>query len=153
MTEDFQKPFTAPPVIFGAALLLGLALTFAYPVPMLPLTAQLSIGLIVIAAGVILIRNSMKAIDLADTTYDPFSASTALVTTGIYRFTRNPGYLGLTLIQIGLALMIDSFWIVLTGLVAVLVTTKFVIKLEEKKLERSFGQEYEDYLRKVRRWL
>ena len=95
----------------------------------------------------------MKAIYLADTTYDPFSASTALVTTGVYRFTRNPGYLGLTLIQIGLALMIDSLWIVFTALIAVLVTTKFVIKLEEEKLTRSFGQDYKDYLRDVRRWI
>jgi len=76
-----------------------------------------------------------------------------LVTSGIYKYTRNPGYLGLAVIQLGLALMIDSPWIGVATVVAVVVTNQFVIRLEEEKLRRTFGQDYQDYLNKVRRWL
>ena len=95
----------------------------------------------------------MQSIDQAGTTYNPYAASTALVTSGIYRRTRNPGYLGLAVIQIGLALMIDSPWIAVTTIVAVVIISQFVIKLEEEKLSRAFGQEYQDYLSMVRRWI
>jgi protein-S-isoprenylcysteine O-methyltransferase Ste14 len=49
--------------------------------------------------------------------------------------------------------MIDSPWIALSVVVAIIVTSQFVIKLEEEKLARTFGQEYQDYLSKVRRWI
>lgn len=95
----------------------------------------------------------MTSIDRAGTTYDPYAVSTALVTTGIYRYTRNPGYLGLAVIQFGLAVMIDSIWILLTTIIAIAVVNQFVIKLEEEKLGRSFGQEYQNYIKQVRRWI
>ena len=153
MVSDFRKPFAAPPTIFGVAFLAGLGMGFIYPSPSMPLWLQLGSGVAFIAGGVLLIRSSMRSIDGAGTTYDPYAASTALVTSGIYRQTRNPGYLGLAIIQIGLALMIDSPWIALSVVVAIIVTSQFVIKLEEEKLTRTFGQEYQDYLGKVRRWI
>ena len=66
---------------------------------------------------------------------------------------RNPGYLGLAMIQFGLALMYDSPWILLATIVAVIVTSQFVIKLEEERLRRAFGKEYQNYLTHVRRWI
>ena len=153
MVSDFQKPFAPPPAIFGVAFLVGLGIDFIYPLPMMALWLQLGFGLAAIAMGVLLIRSSMRGIDRAGTTYDPYAASTALVTSGIYKYTRNPGYLGLAVIQLGLALMIDSPWIGVATVVAVVVTNQFVIRLEEEKLRRTFGQDYQDYLNKVRRWL
>ena len=153
MVTDFQKPFTAPPVIFGVAFLIGLAIGLFDPRPQLPLWVQLFAGTLVVASGVLLIRSSMKSIDGAGTTYDPFAASTALVVSGIYRYTRNPGYLGLAVIQLGLAVLLDSPWIAISAVIAVVVTTVFVIRLEEEKLTRTFGQDYRDYLSRVRRWI
>ncbi len=153
MDNDFQKPFAPPPTIFGVAFLAGLGIDFIYPSPSMPLWLQLGSGIAFIVGGVLLIRSSMQSIDQAGTTYDPYAGSTALVTSGIYRHTRNPGYLGLAIIQIGLALMIDSPWIALSVVVAIIVTSQFVIKLEEEKLTRTFGQEYQDYLSNVRRWI
>jgi len=100
-----------------------------------------------------LIRKSMQEIQASNTTYDPFAATTALVMSGIYRFSRNPGYLGLAIIQLGLAIVIDNVWIVLADIVAVIVTTVFVIKLEEEKLLTAFGQDYAEYCARVRRWI
>lgn len=119
----------------------------------MPLALQLGSGVVAVTTGCLLIRSSMKSIVGAGTTYDPYAASTALVTSGIYHYTRNPGYLGLAVIQLGLALMIDSPWIALTTVVAVIVTNQFVIKLEEEKLSHEFGQEFQDYLLLVRRWI
>ena len=153
MTNEFQRPFTAPPVIYGVALLIGIVVDVVYPLPTIPAYLQLGIGIAIVTTGVLLIRSSMTSIDRAGTTYDPYSVSTALVTTGIYRYTRNPGYLGLAVIQFGLAVLIDSVWILLTAIIAVIVTNQFVIKLEEEKLRRTFGQEYQDYITQVRRWI
>ena len=153
MVSDFQKPFAPPPTIFGVAFLAGLGIDFVYPLRTMPLWLQLGIGLAVIATGILFIRCSMQSIDRAGTTYDPYAASTALVTSGIYKYTRNPGYLGLAVIQLGLALLIDSPWIGITTVVAVITTNQFVIKLEEEKLRHTFGQDYQDYLSKVRRWI
>jgi protein-S-isoprenylcysteine O-methyltransferase Ste14 len=153
MVNDFRKPFAPPPIIFGVALLVGLGIDFACPLAQLSLWIQLLSGTPVIVAGIMLIRNSMQDIDGAGTTYDPYAPSTALVTSGIYRYTRNPGYLGLAVIQLGLALTIDSPWIALTAVAAIMVTTQFVIKLEEEKLTNTFGQNYQEYLGRVRRWI
>ena len=153
MTNAFQKPFTAPPVIFIVAFVIGFGIELIYPLPTLPLGLQLGAGVASVIVGVLLIRSSMASIERAGTTYNPFSTSTALVTSGIYRYTRNPGYLGLAMIQLGLALMYDSPWILLATIVAVIVTNQFVIKLEEEKLRRAFGKEYQNYLTHVRRWI
>jgi protein-S-isoprenylcysteine O-methyltransferase Ste14 len=151
--EDFRKPFAAPPSIFGVAFLAGLAIGWVDPHPQLPLWLQLLLGAICIVSGVLLIRSSMTSFNAAGTTYDPFAPSTALVTTGIYGHTRNPGYLGLAVIQFGLAFALDSPWIAVTAIAAITITGQFVIKLEEEKLTKTFGQDYTDYLGTVRRWI
>jgi protein-S-isoprenylcysteine O-methyltransferase Ste14 len=153
MSDAFRRPFAAPPTIFGVSLIVAVVIGPLVPWHVLPVLVQLTIGPAAIIVGVILIRHSMREIGAADTTYDPFAASTVLVTSGIYRFTRNPGYLGLAVIQLGLAILIDNVWIALAGFAAVLVTTFFVIRLEEEKLLGAFGQDYADYCRRVRRWV
>jgi protein-S-isoprenylcysteine O-methyltransferase Ste14 len=153
MTGDFKRPFAPPPAIFGVAFLIGLAVDFSLPLPMLPLVLQLVAGFSSLTIGVLLIRSSMKGIWGAGTTYNPYAASTVLVTSGIYTYSRNPGYLGLVVIQLGMALIIDSAWVALTAVVAMVVIDLFVIRLEEEKLSQAFGQEYTDYLKQVRRWI
>ena len=153
MTQDFQKPFAAPPAIFGVALLVGAALGVVFPWPVLPLWVQLSLGPLLIGLGIQSIRLSMKEIGRAGTTYDPFDISTRLVTGGIYRYSRNPGYLGLALIQFGVACLLDSPWIAMAGIAAMSVTGHWVIRLEECKLTDAFGAPYRAYQSRVRRWL
>jgi len=153
MKDDFKKPFTAPPAIFIAAFVVGLVLDSLFPFPLLPLDLQIVIGSTVIIIGMLLIRSSMTEIKKAKTTYNPYAASTNLTTSGIYRFSRNPGYLGLAMVLLGLAFLIDGIWIAATLVIAVLVIHRFVIKLEENKLVNAFGEEYEQYLSRVRPWL
>lgn len=151
--DGFRKPFAAPPTIFAVAFLVGLVLDFVFPYPLIPILPQCILGAACVLAGFSLIRSSISAIENAGTTYDPYAASTKLITSGIYRFTRNPGYLGLAIIQLGLAVLIDGLWIATTMVIAVLVTHVFVMRLEEEKLRKTFGNEYEQYVARVRPWI
>ena len=151
--SDFQKPFASPPTIFGITLLLGVEIGLFFPWPVLPWFVQIGLGPLIVLAGVLAIRQSIKDIETAETTYDPYAASTHLVTSGIYQHSRNPGYLGLAIIQLGAAVLFDNVWIVLTGAVAICITTYFVIRLEELKLTNAFGGPYTDYVNRVRRWI
>ena len=153
MTAEFRIPFAPPPMIFVSAFIVGLAIDLLYPAPILPLLLQLAIGGVLVAFGGLLIRSSMTHMRRGGTTYNPFAASTALVTSGIYATTRNPGYLGLAVVQLGLAVAIDSPWIVGTACIAVFVVDRFVVALEERKLSNAFGDEYHAYCTRVRRWL
>ncbi len=78
-------------------------LEYLFPFPMLPGIVQYIVGAAMIATGVVVITWSISEIANAETTYDPRGAPTALVTSGPYRYSRNPGYLGLAIIQIGIA--------------------------------------------------
>lgn len=153
MSDEFRKPFAAPPTIFAVSLVLAIGLGLVAPWAVLPLSVQLILGPALVLAGVQLIRRSMHEIDAVGTTYDPFAQSTALTTSGIYRYTRNPGYLGLAVIQFGLAMLLDNPWIAIAGLAAMLVTTTFVIRLEEEKLSAAFGDDYAAYCKQTRRWV
>ena len=87
------------------------------------------------------------------TTVMPFKPASSLQTTGVYSFTRNPMYLGLLSLYIGLSLMFINWWDIIFIPVIIILINTLVIKNEEKYLERTFGQTYLDYKKKVGRWL
>ncbi len=153
MTENFQKPIAAPPTVFGAALLLGIVLDLIWSAPVSRSMLRLPIGAAGIAGGIWLIRKSMIEMNAGDTTYDPFAPSTNLVTSGIYRHIRNPGYLGLAVIQFGFSCLLNSCWIISTLIAAFLITHFFVVLREEDKLRRTFGESYDTYVASSRRWV
>jgi protein-S-isoprenylcysteine O-methyltransferase Ste14 len=99
-------------------------------------------------AGVISFRR-------AKTTVNPMKPETAtsLVSTGIYRVTRNPMYVGLLLVLIAWAAYLSSAWALLGPLGFVLYISRFQIAPEERVLSTLFGAEYTAYQSKVRRWL
>ena len=89
------------------------------------------------------------------TTINPLAPrkTTALVTSGVYRITRNPMYLGLALLLTAWAVWLSAAWALLGPLVFVAYITRFQILPEERALSALFGQPYRDYTRRVRRWL
>ena len=82
----------------------------------------------------------------------PISPTSTIVSTGIYRWTRNPMYLGMSLVTAGLAFLLGSLWFLIVLPLAVYAVTKLAIEPEEAYLQRKFGQTYLDYKNKVRRW-
>jgi protein-S-isoprenylcysteine O-methyltransferase Ste14 len=99
--------------------------------------------------------SGVLAIRRARTTISPLrpEAATSLVTSGVYRFTRNPMYLGLCFVLLAWAVFLSSAWVFLGPLAFVLHINRFQIAPEEKALSRLFGAAFAEYQSKVRRWL
>ena len=83
----------------------------------------------------------------------PDTPDSALITSGPYRYTRNPLYIVLTLAQVTVAVWFNNLWVLLLTVPSVIVITHYAIAREERYLEKLFGQKYLDYKQRVRRWL
>lgn len=152
--DDSAKVTFPPPLVFLGTLLLGLLIDrlcgFALPLhPQVRIAAVailVTFGLLVIVAGIFRFGQ-------AGTDPKPWKTSTALVVKGIYRYTRNPMYLGMALAYLGLALGLASVAaLVLFPLLIAAIQTQ-VIAREERYLEARFGEAYRAYRKAVRRWL
>lgn len=113
----------------------------------------LAVGTTLIALSLRLIVAVLIQMARAKTTFDARKPASALVTTGVFRVSRNPTYLSLTLLQAGLAFAFQSLWLLLFVVPAVVATHWGVSVREERYLARKFGVQYADYSREVRRWL
>jgi protein-S-isoprenylcysteine O-methyltransferase Ste14 len=113
------------------------------------------LALVLIVAGSWLIVSARVALDRAGTTWHPTEPgrTTALVTSGVYRFSRNPTYLGMQVVLVSWAIILASPAAVLVSAVFAAYISRFQIWPEELTLGVSLGQDYEDYLRRVRRWI
>lgn len=111
------------------------------------------LGVVPILAGIAIAAVSAKRFARAETGIVPFDEATTLVTGGLYRFTRNPMYLGMFLLLIGVALMMGSIGPLLPVWLFMLVIRYNFVAGEERFLEAAFGQDYLDFKNKVRRWL
>jgi protein-S-isoprenylcysteine O-methyltransferase Ste14 len=141
-----------PPVIYLGFLGLGFVLESLLPGAELPGWAQW-IGAVVIVAGVALMISFELAFKRAGTDANPYRPSTALAIDGPYRFSRNPGYLGMAITYIGITLAAEAPWALMMLVPATLVIRYCVIAREERYLERLFGEEYLSYKRTTRRWI
>jgi protein-S-isoprenylcysteine O-methyltransferase Ste14 len=141
-----------PPLIFVVPLLGGLVLDRIAPLPRLPRPPRWP-GLPLVASGLALGGWFFTAMRKARTPVDPYHPPTALVTEGPFGFTRNPGYVGLTLCYAGTSLLAGARWplLFLPGVLAAI--DAGVIRREERYLEKRFGSRYGDYRSRVRRWL
>lgn len=138
-------PFV-PPLILIAGFGIGLGLDQLYPAPLKPL-AWLLIGF-----GLLLSLWAVATLLLAKTPVMPGKAPTQLVVKGPYRFSRNPIYLGLAVTYLGLALWLASPFALVMLPVTLYMLWLLVIRSEEKYLAERFGQQYQDYKARVRRW-
>jgi protein-S-isoprenylcysteine O-methyltransferase Ste14 len=143
-----------PPVV---ALCLALLMWFAPSLgqPEVPLQVRVGVALVLVLIGLSISISGMVAFRRARTTISPVKASAAssLVTTGVYRFTRNPMYLGLLLTLLAWAAFLFNPVALLFVPIFVLYINRFQIKPEERTLSALFGGEYGAYQERVRRWL
>ena len=142
-----------PPTYLLVAILIMLALHLVFPVIKIIPTPWNILGVVPLACGIALNLAADKAFREAGTTVKPFEESTILVTSGVFRLSRNPMYLGYVLILIGIAIMVRSLMPYVVILVfAVLMETVF-ISVEEQMLADKLGQAWSAYAEKVRRWI
>jgi protein-S-isoprenylcysteine O-methyltransferase Ste14 len=142
-----------PPVIYVAGFLVGVALELAAPIGGLPFALALLAGLLGAALWLAFDGSAMWLFHRARTSMVPMKPTTALVTSGPYRITRNPMYVGMAFLYVGLALSLGVIWSLAFLPVVVFAVDRLVIAREERYLEAKFGEEYREYDGHVRRWL
>ncbi len=142
-----------PPLLYGAAFVVVLLLRWLYPWPIFDRGVALWAGVTLLVLGVGVALWGGRTMLAAGTNVDPSLPTTAIVTSGPFRFSRNPLYLALTLVYLGLTLAFNAGWgLVLLGPV-LLVMHRGVVMREERYLDRKFGEIYRQYRSKVRRYL
>lgn len=152
--EDTPKVIVrVPPLLYGAPIAAGLAIDWAFPLPLFPQAPQYVVGFGLLTIAGLIMPFVMREYGRANTNFDPGQPAVRLITGGPYRYSRNPSYLALALLHIGLGIAIDSAWILAGFLPAMLFTHYGVILPEERYLEAKFGERYIAYKRRVRRWL
>ena len=154
LRPDNAGVIAPPPLIFIGVLAIALAIDWLVAGPSLGMSyglRMLTATILLIPAGVLLFAAG-AGFSSAKTNIPPWKPSTALVTSGIYGYTRNPMYLGMALAYAALSVFADSV-VALAGLpVALAVMHYGVIAREERYLEEKFGESYREYRRRVRRW-
>ena len=153
-TTDHSGVPIHPPLFFLSALLLGVVIddrVRSFPVFLNDRWRWL--GLIPLVIGFGIVATGRRALIRQGTNVNPTQPTTAIVETGPFRFTRNPLYLGLTLLYIGLSLLLNTWWSVFLLVPIWLVMHFAVVRREEAYLERKFGQTYLVYRQRVRRYL
>lgn len=142
-----------PPCLYGAFLTFGLLLNLMWPLEILNFWPQLALGLILIGAGVGFCFWAMKALRDAGTNFKLGKPVTAFVRHGPYRFSRNPIYLGLSTVYMGICVLLDAPIAALLLVPLTLVMNRFVIEREEEFLQARFGADYVRYKDVVSRWV
>ena len=154
--HDSPGVIAPPPLIALAALLLGLALDWLFPFHILRALfgfwPRVILGGILIAAGVSAAAAGRSGFVRVGTNIQPWKPALTLVTEGIYARMRNPMYVGLTLLLVGLAIALASDWTLILAIPAVLLLHFGVVKREERYLEAKFGESYRTYMRRVPRY-
>jgi len=142
-----------PPFIYVAFFLLGLGLERIAPAVSLPRGPSLAIAAVLLIPGFGLLFWSLLLFFKARTSPLPMRPTTSIVRSGPYRWTRNPMYLAMLLIYLGVALWFDVFWALVFVPVVIYLVGRLVIGKEERYLEEKFGEEYQRYKSEVGRWL
>ncbi|MDP8973972.1 MAG: isoprenylcysteine carboxylmethyltransferase family protein, partial [Actinomycetota bacterium] len=143
--QDKAGIVAPPPVIYLGALVCGLLLNRKFPVALLPRRIARSLGWPLVSGGVLLIGWFEWAMRNAGTPANPYKPVSHIATDGPFRYTRNPAYLSMTMIYVGIASLANALWAILLLPVALLVIQRGVIEREERYLERKFGEEYLRY--------
>lgn len=148
MSGDHPRVFVPPPLIF--AVLVGVGLAWESNLSGFGLPQAL--GLLLAAAGLALIGAALDLFRRRHTRPEPWQPASQLVVSGVYRRTRNPMYLGMTVASLALALLLESVPAAVLAVLAAVVVDRLVIGREEAYLLRRFGEDYASYMQQARRW-
>ena len=150
---DHPQVITWPPLIYLGFLLGAWLVGHFWPLPLQLREANQPLGWLLIILGLFVIASGVRQMTKAGTPVNPRQSTRTLVINGVFHYSRNPLYISLTLIYLGLAVLSQNAWPIIF-LVPLLVVVHYgVILKEESYLEKKFGEEYLEYKRTVRRWL
>lgn len=147
-----RKP-VLPPTYLLAAILVMFPLHFFLPGLKLLFSPWNLLGTLPLAFGVMMSTLAEKQFHQVKTTVKPFVQSTTLVTDGFFRYSRNPMYLGFTLVLVGIGIILGSLtpFLVIPVFIG-LIQYKFIL-IEEQMMQKTFGCAWTAYAQKTRRWI
>jgi protein-S-isoprenylcysteine O-methyltransferase Ste14 len=151
--EGIAGVVAPPPLIYAGGLAAGLVVDAALPDVPLPGALRLGLGGAGLVAGIALVAAFVRALRRASTAVRPDRPTTSIVTTGPYRLTRNPGYLGMAFLFVAGAILADAPWAIVALVPTLALVDRGVVAREERYLEQRFGSEYVAYRSRVRRWI
>jgi protein-S-isoprenylcysteine O-methyltransferase Ste14 len=153
--SDGAKVRFPPPLVVLISILVGIALNRYVPIASIPLsrTARIALGVLVIIAGIVPAAAARINFIRTGQSVIPWKPTPELIFQGPYRYTRNPMYVGMTLVQIGIGIAVDNLWISLFAALSLAVIHVIAVRPEEAYLSQKFGEPYRDYVTRVRRYL
>lgn len=153
-TPDNAGVKLPPPLIYVIPLALAWWLGRHWPLPFSDTTTGApAVGWALVALGALCTFPAALTFLAAKTAIVPVRPATTLVTSGLYRVTRNPMYLGFTIAYVGATLLLWNWWVVIFLPLVLWAMHALVIFREERYLDARFGQAYRDYRGRVRRWI
>jgi protein-S-isoprenylcysteine O-methyltransferase Ste14 len=155
MQKDHPGVYFPPPLLYVAIFLISVLIDHFIRIDQsfFSSTIGLIASVVFIIAGFALMFPAVITFFQTKNSLIPIKAATSLQTSGVYAFSRNPMYLGLLLIYVGLAFLIGNWWTLLFVPLLVVLINKLIILKEESYLERAFGAAFIEYKKKVRQWL
>jgi protein-S-isoprenylcysteine O-methyltransferase Ste14 len=142
-----------PGSTLGASIITAVVLHYFFPVTILIPFPYNLLGLLIVGLGIYLAFQSVRILISYNTTFEAGGNPSSLVTQCPYNYSRNPIYLGMLLIALGTATTISSLSAFIAPIIFFLVVNTIIIPLEENRLQKNFGIQYEKYKGSVRRWL
>jgi protein-S-isoprenylcysteine O-methyltransferase Ste14 len=142
-----------PPLLFILPVLCSLVIEHIRPTDFVHGGFRFVGGSVALLSGIALTATGFRTQKRAGTDPIPFNPSTVIVTHGLYRFSRNPMYVGFALATFGVAVLANSLWTLLAVPISLILVDRLIITKEEAYLARKFGEEYLRYKASVRRWL
>ena len=153
--ERGARVWFPPPLVYLLSIIVGLVVQDSErPLQLrVPVAPRISVGAVVAVAGLLLGGSAFGLFRKTGQDPTPWKTTPSLVFDGPYRFTRNPMYVGMTALQVGMGVFGVCLWVVGLAAVSLLVVHVIAVLPEERYLAKKFGAPYEEYLRRVRRYL
>lgn len=142
-----------PPLPCLIGLITGVGLYLIFPLSFPSRIVTVVLGVIGVVVVVALSVAMSRAFDRHNTSANPKSETTAIVDTGPFKYSRNPAYLTVGILQVAIGLLLNNVWVVVLTAPALIAIHMMVVKKEERYLEDKFGNEYLQYKSRVRPWI
>jgi protein-S-isoprenylcysteine O-methyltransferase Ste14 len=152
-TTDHPNVLVFPPLLYSGTLVVSLLLHWFKPWGLPHMLPVRIVGIGLIAAGLTLGVWGQRTLRRAGTNVNPREPTLAIVSDGPYRFTRNPLYVALIGLYLGITLAVGTVWPLVFLIPVLLITHYGIIKREERYLAGKFGEPYGAYMARVRRWI
>ena len=153
--KDNPGIFIPPPLIYAAIFFLSILMQKIIPINNSFFDSRNATiaGIVLIAIALLFILPALIKFVQSKNTLVTIKSTTSLQTKGIYSLTRNPMYMGLLILYSGIAMLEGNWWTFIFIPLIIIIVQSYVIRGEENYLQRAFGEEYNAYRKKVRRWI